>query len=50
VHVRNLSQLSVTSPEIRPGSVELFEKGYGKDAAGIAKEAIAFGWFPLATY
>jgi signal recognition particle receptor subunit alpha len=23
--------------------VELFERGYGKDAAGIAKEAIAYG-------
>jgi signal recognition particle receptor subunit alpha len=23
--------------------VELFERGYGKDAAGIAKEAITFG-------
>lgn len=29
--------------------VQLFEKGYGKDAAGIAMEAIAFGtvvWGP----
>lgn len=25
------------------GAVELFERGYGKDAAGIAKEAIAYG-------
>jgi len=25
------------------GQVELYEKGYGKDAAGIAKEAIAYG-------
>jgi signal recognition particle receptor subunit alpha len=25
------------------GRVELYEKGYGKDAAGIAKEAIAYG-------
>lgn len=24
------------------GEVELFERGYGKDAAGIAKEAIAY--------
>jgi hypothetical protein len=23
--------------------IELYEKGYGKDAAGIAKEAIAYG-------
>ena len=25
------------------GRVELYEKGYGKDAAGIAKEAITYG-------
>jgi hypothetical protein len=25
------------------GRVELYERGYGKDAAGIAKEAIAHG-------
>lgn len=25
------------------GRVELFERGYGKDAAGIAREAIAYG-------
>ena len=25
------------------GRVELYEKGYGKDAAGIAKEAISYG-------
>jgi len=42
VHVRNLSQLSVNASEIRAGGVELYEKGYGKDAAGIAKEAIAY--------
>lgn len=49
VHVRNLSQLSASTPEIRQGSVELYEKGYGKDAAGIAKEAISYGScaFPL---
>lgn len=29
------------------GGVELYERGYGKDAAGIAKEAIAYG--PSAT-
>lgn len=33
VHVRNLSALT-------PGQVELFERGYGKDAAEIASEAI----------
>lgn len=25
------------------GAVELYEKGYGKDAAGIAREAITYG-------
>lgn len=34
VHVRNLGALS-------GGGVELYERGYGKDAAGIAKDAIA---------
>lgn len=29
------------------GRVELYEKGYGKDAAGIAKEAISYGLFTL---
>jgi signal recognition particle receptor subunit alpha len=29
------------------GRVELFERGYGKDAAGIAREAIGYGsWDP----
>lgn len=42
VHVRNLGMLTVGE---RKGadSIELYEKGYGKDAAGIAKEAIAYG-------
>jgi signal recognition particle receptor subunit alpha len=35
VHVRNLSALNTTK-------VELFSRGYGKDPAGIAKEAITF--------
>ena len=29
------------------GRVELYERGYGKDAAGIAKEAIGYGKAPL---
>ncbi|KXS11660.1 SRP54-domain-containing protein [Gonapodya prolifera JEL478] len=36
VHARNLNALS------SGGKVELYEKGYGKDPAGIAKEAIAY--------
>ena len=42
VHVRNLGMLGVNSLEGK-SSVELFERGYGKDAAGIAKEAIGYG-------
>ncbi|KIJ17193.1 hypothetical protein PAXINDRAFT_162128 [Paxillus involutus ATCC 200175] len=41
VHVRNLSMLGVDGATNSKGRVELYEKGYGKDAAGIAKEAIA---------
>lgn len=42
-HTRRLSALH--PPENHGGRtmVQLFEKGYGKDAAGIAMEAIAFG-------
>lgn len=42
VHVRNLSMLAVGENKTSD-SIELYEKGYGKDAAGIAKEAIAYG-------
>lgn len=42
VHVRNLSMLKESSPDGK-GGVELYERGYGKDAAGIAKEAISYG-------
>ncbi len=30
-------------------NIILYEKGYGKDAAGIAQEAVKFGAFPVAT-
>ena len=43
VHVRNLSMLGVNGATDSKGRVELFERGYGKDAAGIAKEAITYG-------
>ncbi|KAG6869087.1 hypothetical protein C0993_003407 [Termitomyces sp. T159_Od127] len=43
VHVRNLSMLGVNGAADSKGRVELFERGYGKDAAAIAKEAIAYG-------
>ena len=42
VHVRNLSMLGVDGPTGSKGRVELYERGYGKDAAGIAKEAITY--------
>ncbi|OJA09890.1 hypothetical protein AZE42_06755 [Rhizopogon vesiculosus] len=42
VHVRNLSMLGVNGATNSKGRVELYEKGYGKDAAGIAKEAITY--------
>ncbi|XMA09048.1 hypothetical protein WAI453_001839 [Rhynchosporium graminicola] len=38
VHVRNLKEL--TSRE--GGEVELYQKGYGKDAANVAKDAVSF--------
>jgi signal recognition particle receptor subunit alpha len=42
VHVRNLGALG---DELGMGQrrIELYERGYGKDAAGIAKEAITYG-------
>jgi signal recognition particle receptor subunit alpha len=44
VHVRNLGMLeSQIKGEGEGRSVELYERGYGKDAAGIAKDAIAHG-------
>lgn len=39
VHVRNLSELSRRE---RVGTVEIFEKGYGKDAATVARDAVSF--------
>jgi signal recognition particle receptor subunit alpha len=49
VHVRNLSmlgdQLGTVDGEVGGNKVELYERGYGKDAAGIAKDAIVYGEF-----
>ncbi len=36
VHVRNLKELTVREG----GQVELYQKGYGKDAAAVAKDAV----------
>lgn len=38
VHVRNLKELSAREG----GQVDLYQKGYGKDAASVAKDAIAY--------
>jgi signal recognition particle receptor subunit alpha len=38
VHVRNLKELTAREG----GKVELYQKGYGKDAATVAKDAVAF--------
>jgi signal recognition particle receptor subunit alpha len=35
--------LGVNGASDSKGKVELFERGYGKDAAGIAREAINLG-------
>lgn len=48
VHVRNLGALAEAEADEMGGEekkkrIELFEKGYGKDAAGIAKDAITYG-------
>ncbi|OJD20867.1 hypothetical protein ACJ73_07797 [Blastomyces percursus] len=40
VHARNLKELSVRE---NAGHVELYEKGYGKDAANVAKDAVSYG-------
>lgn len=39
VHVRNLSELSRRE---RVGTVDIFEKGYGKDAATVARDAVSY--------
>ncbi|PIB02195.1 Signal recognition particle receptor subunit alpha [Cercospora beticola] len=39
VHVRNLTELSRRE---NVGHVELFQKGYGKDAADVAKQAVTY--------
>ncbi|CAI7566037.1 unnamed protein product [Penicillium pancosmium] len=40
VHARNLKELSSRE---NVGEVELYEKGYGKDAANVAKDAVDYG-------
>lgn len=55
IHVRNLGKLGEAVGGIGEEKdgikmIELFEKGYGKDAAGIAKDAIAYGKFFLFSF
>lgn len=40
VHARNLKELSARE---NVGEVELYQKGYGKDAANVAKDAVEYG-------
>ncbi|PLB49388.1 signal sequence receptor alpha subunit [Aspergillus steynii IBT 23096] len=40
VHARNLKELSSRE---NVGDLELYEKGYGKDAANVAKDAVEYG-------
>lgn len=45
IHVRNLGKLKILKDleqDTGKSRIELYERGYGKDAAGIAKDAIAF--------
>ncbi|WVQ70766.1 hypothetical protein IAR50_000288 [Cryptococcus sp. DSM 104548] len=42
VHVRNLGALGEEMGRGKGKRIELYERGYGKDAAGIAKDAIAY--------
>ena len=39
VHVRNLKEMSTRE---NVGDVDLYQKGYGKDAANVAKDAVAY--------
>lgn len=50
VHTRNLSMLPVNGPTNSKGGVELFERGYGKDAAAIAREALQYGMLRKVSY
>ncbi|KAI8462077.1 signal recognition particle receptor subunit alpha [Phakopsora pachyrhizi] len=46
IHVRNLGQIQLSNDRSNENEeikvIDLYEKGYGKDAAGIAKDAIQF--------
>lgn len=42
-HTRHLTALHPPEREGGPGKVLLYNRGYGKDAAGVAMEAIHYG-------
>ena len=49
-HVRKLNALHPPSKHQGREMVQLYERGYGKDSAGIAMEAIASGKFRWSKY
>ena len=42
-HTKHLSSLNPPKTEGAPGNIMLYDRGYGKDAAGVAMEAIHYG-------
>ena len=44
-HTRHLAALHPPQREGGPAMVTLYERGYGKDAAGIAMESIHYGMY-----
>lgn len=42
-HTKHLSALNPPKGEGLPTNILLYDRGYGKDAAGVAMEAIHFG-------
>ena len=49
-HTRHLSSLNPPREEGAPPNILLYDKGYGKDAAGVAMEAIHFGMYCVCMY
>ena len=42
-HTKHLSSLNPPQREGAPSNILLYDRGYGKDAAGVAMEAIHYG-------
>lgn len=49
-HTRHLGTLHPPTREGAPANILLYDRGYGKDSAGVAMEAIHFGRVVLFTY